>query len=210
MKTSVLALDLATTTGWAWHAVGMPRPFFGAFRLPGGPADVGQPCDALERFLRKMFVDTRDRGMPITHWFFEAQHVDAKINIDTVYRLIGLGATVEKFAWQVKPKDQRKAWAYKVHISTWRSHFLGRGSGFKREKITKVVKGVEKVVSGNYLPGEDPKELAIQRCAEFGWHTDIADAAEACGILDYGLSQIGDAIHPRPWRDVLLMKSMER
>lgn len=201
MKTSVLALDLATTTGWAWHAVGMPRPFFGAFRLPGSPEDVGQPCDALERWLRLMFVQTRDHGAPITHWFFEAQHVDAKINIDTLYRLIGLGATVEKFAWQVKPKDRAKAWVYKVHISTWRSHFLGRGSGFKRNKDVK---------GRPYLPGEDPKELAIQKCGEFGWHTDIADAAEACGILDYGLAQIGDAIHPRPWRDALLMKSMAR
>jgi len=201
MKTSVLALDLATTTGWAWHAVGMPRPFFGAFTLPGQPGEVGRPADALERFLREIYLKTKNAGSPITHWFFEAQHIDAKINIDTVYRLIALGGVVEKFAFQVKPRDQKMVWCYKVHISTWRSHFIGRGSGFKRDKTLK---------GRPYLPGEDPKELAIQRCGEFGWHTDIADAAEACGILDYGISQIGDAIHPRPWRDALFMKTMER
>lgn len=196
MKISVLALDLATTTGWAWHAEGMPRPFFDAFRLPGDPKDIGQPADALEKFLREIFISTRDRGLPITHWFFEAQHITPKINIDTAYRLMALGGIVEKFAWQVKPKDQRKAWCYKVHISEWRKHFLGRGGGFKRG------------ADGKYLPGHDPKELAIQRCGEFGWHTDIADAAEAIGILDYGLSMIDD--YQRPWRDALLMKAMER
>ena len=194
MKTSVLALDLATTTGWAWHTVGMPRPFFGSFKLPGNPGEVGRPADALERWLREHYLRTKAAGAPITHYFFEAQHVDAKINIDTVYRLITLGGLVEKFAFQTKPKEQPKVFCYKVPIQTWRKHFIGRGSGFKRNKST-----------GEYLPGEDPKELAIQRCAQYGWHTDVADAAEAAAILDYGLSLMGDANHPRPWRDDLLM-----
>jgi len=196
MKISALALDLATTTGWAWHAEGMPRPFFGAFRLPGDPGEVGRPADALERWLRQIFVDTKAKGLPITHFFFEAQHVGMKINIDTVYRLIALGGVVEKFAYQTRPPGQKKSWCYKVHISEWRKHFIGRGAGFKR--------GADK----RYLPGEDPKELAIQKCAEFGWHTDVADAAEALGILDFGLSMIPH--YKRPWRDALLMKSMER
>lgn len=192
MKTCVVGLDLATTTGWAWHRNdGMPRPFFGAMKLPGKPEEVGQPADALERWLRQLYITLRDTGPP-THYFFEAQHIDGKINIDTVYRLIVLGGIVEKFAFQTG------AHVYKVHISEWRKHFIGRGSGFKRDKRTK-----------KYLPGEDPKECAIQRCAEYGWHTDVADAAEACGILDFGLSKLGD-YHPRPWRDATLMKSIQR
>src|SRR3546814_9141638 len=76
-------------------------------------------------------------------------------------------------------------------------YFLGRGGGFKKTEDKK-----------NYLPGHDPKELAIQRCAQYGWHTDIADAAEAVGILDFGLTMIPD--YERPWRDALLMKTMEK
>lgn len=186
MKTCVVALDLATTTGWAWHRSGMPRPFFGAFRLPGSPEEVGRPCDALERWLRDLYVTLRGEGPP-THYFFEAQHVAGKINIDTVYRLISLGGIVEKFAYQTGAKS------YKAHISEWRKHFIGRGGGFKKDG------------RGKYLPGEDPKELAIQRCGQYGWHTDIADAAEALGILDFSLAQMGD-FHPRPWRDDILMK----
>src|SRR3546814_16320005 len=89
---------------------------------------------------------------------------------------------------QVMPKGQKKPWVYKVHISEWRKHFLGRGGGFKKTEAKK-----------NYLPGHDPKELAIQRCAQYGWHTDIADAPEAVGIPEFGTPLIPDT--EPPWRD---------
>ena len=199
MVYSAIAFDLATTTGWAWHAEGMPRPFFDAFTLPGEAGEVGRPAAALEDWLRIIYRRSREEGVPITHWFFEAQHIGSKINIDTAYRLMVLGGIIEKFAHQVKPKHQKKAWVYKVHISEWRKHFIGRGGGFKRDKTQK---------HKPYLPGEDPKELAIQRCGQYGWHTDVADAAEAVGILDFGLTMIPG--YERPWRDALLLKTMER
>lgn len=174
----VLALDLATTTGWAWHRPGMPRPFFGAFKLPGDARTVGQAADALERWLRDQYLLHKADG-GISHFFFEAQHVAGKMNIDTLYKLIALGGIVEKFAYQTN------ALVYKVDISTWRKHFIGRGSGFGSVK-------------------DAAKNMAVQRCSEYGWHTDVHDAAEACGILDYGLSCIPQ--YPRPWRDATLMK----
>lgn len=190
MSTSVLALDLATTTGWAWHRVGMPRPFFGAFKLPGKPDEIGLTAAALEKWLFEFNADLSEDSK-LTHIFFEAQHISSKVNMQTAYRLIGLGATVEKCAWQIPTVKDR---VYKVEIQTWRKHFLGRGAGFKRTEDKKA-----------YLPGEDPKEIALQRAAHYGWHIDVADAAEACGILDYSLTCIGDA-HPRPWRDEAMMK----
>lgn len=190
-QAAVLALDLATTTGWALHRPGMQRPFFDAFMLPGGANTIGQPCAALEDWLRQKAIETKSEG-GISHFFFEAQHIAQGMNPQNAYRLIGLGAIVEKFAFQTK------ALAYAVDIATWRKHFIGRGSGFKRDQAKP---GKVKP----YLPGEDPKELAIQRCEQYGWHTDIHDAAEACGILDYALSIIPD--YHRPWRDQLLMRS---
>lgn len=180
-QAAVLALDIATTTGWALHFPGLERPYFGAFRLPGDARAVGQPADALERWMRDMCITMKARG-GISHIFFEAQHISQKANIDTVYRLIALGGVVEKFAFQIK------AHTYKVDISSWRKHFIGRGSGFKKTPDKKA-----------YLPGEDPKELAVQTCADYGWHTDVADAAEAIGILDYALTMLPD--YERPWRD---------
>jgi hypothetical protein len=195
MKTSVLALDLATTTGWAWHLSGAPRPYFGSFKLPGEAQEVGRAADALERKLRKIFTDTREAGR-ITHIVFEAQHIASKMNMDTVYKLIVLGGLVEKFAFQVGGIK-----IYKVQIQEWRKHFIGRGTGFKKTADKK-----------RYLPGEDPKELAVQRAASYGWHTDIADEAEACGILDYFISlmDIAELDHVRPWRDALLLADRER
>lgn len=186
-QAAVLALDLATTTGWALHRPGMERPFFDAITLPGSAGSIGQPCAALEAWLREMYLSTKPEG-GISHFFFEAQHIADGMNPQNAYRLIGLGAIVEKFAWQVKAK------CYAVDISTWRKHFIGRGSGFKRDKTKK---------GKPYLPGENPKELAVQRCEQYGWNTDIYDAAEACGILDFALTLIPD--YHRPWRDNLLM-----
>lgn len=203
MRFSALALDLATTTGWAWHAQGMDRPFFGHFTLPGKPGEVGQPVDALERWLEDFYEQSMKAGVPVTHWFFEQQHIAKKINIETVYRLITLGGTVEKIAYQKfverRLNWQQNPWCWSVPIQTWRKHFIGRGAGFKKTEDKK-----------SYLPGEDPKQLAVEKCESFGWHTEIPDEAEACGILDYGLSLIGDENHPRPWRDDLLMKERER
>jgi hypothetical protein len=175
----VLALDLATTTGWAWHRPGMPRPYFGAFRLPGNAQEVGQAGDALERWLRDLFIVNKSEG-GISHIFFEAQHLaGGKMNIDTIYKLISLGGITEKFGYQIGAK------VYKVHISEWRKHFIGRGSGFGSVK-------------------DAAKNMAVARCAEYGWHTDVHDAAEACGILDFALTMIPE--YHRPWRDAVLMK----
>lgn len=176
MKT--LALDLATTTGWAFHMPGMSDPHFGHFKLRGRPGQVGRQMNQLLEFIQ----ETANTYGGINQIVFEAQHVAAKMNIDTIYMLICLGGTCELYAQWAGPQCQ----AWKVHISEWRKHFLGRGGHFmdKGQPI-------------------DAKELAIRRCADYGWHTNVADAAEACGILDYFLS-----LHPkyvRPWRDRILL-----
>jgi len=183
-QAAVLALDLATTTGWALHRPGMQRPFFDAFTLPGEPGAIGQPCAALEDWLFEKLDETWGEG-GISHFFFEAQHIAKGMNPQNAYRLIGLGAIVEKFAYQ------NKSLCYAVDISTWRKHFIGRGSGFKKD------------AQKRYLPGHNPKELAAQRCEQYGWFTDTHDAAEACGILDFGLSLIPN--YQRPWRDKALL-----
>ena len=174
--TAILALDLATTTGWALYSEGMQRPFFGALRLPPSPQEVGLPMEKLRQFLAD-----QHRMHNLTDIVFEAQHVSARMSMDTVYKLIALGGMVEWFAHRIGVTP------YKVMISEWRRHFLGRGANFGKD---------------------NPKELAIQQCATFGWFTNVADAAEACGILDYhmaNMEQAGAKIS-RPWRDATLMK----
>lgn len=169
---NVIALDLATTTGWALHTPGMERPFFGTVRLPGKAGDIGRRCEAL-----RLFLADQHKMHKLTHIVFEAQHVAAKMDIDTLCMLLALGGMAEWFAHRCGIR------IFKSHISEWRKHFLGRGSGFK---------------------DTSPKELAIRKCAEFGWYIDVHDAAEACGVLDHFLSMLpGDP--QRPWRDANFM-----
>lgn len=184
----MLALDLATNTGWALHKPGMERPHFGTWRLPGTARDVGVRLEALRlklNELRQIYGD-------FSHVVFEAQHVPARrfnratgkmmggMDMDTLSCLIGLGAMVEWYS--------RRIWAlcYKVPIGSWRKHFLGRGGSFtdRGQKIS-------------------AKELAVRKCRDHGWFTDSHDAAEACGILDYFLTMIEG--YDRPWRDLALL-----
>lgn len=173
MTYSVLALDLATTTGWALYTPGLERPFFDAIRLPGGPNDVGKPVEGLRQFLQ-----AKHDLYKFTDIIFEDQFIPSTINSSTARRLMGIAAMVEWFCEVQKPRIR----CYSVELQKWRKHFIGRGGGFRRTADKK-----------RYLPGEDPKELAIRKCEEFGWHTNIADAAEACGVLDYYLHMLAKA-----------------
>lgn len=193
---SVLALDIATTTGWALHNKTMQRPFFGAVRFSGGKAGVGKSLHEMLSFLDEIDAKIRATGQPISHIFYEKPFIPGAVNSATSELLMGLCAVVQMFAYRVGATS-----CYSVDISEWRKHFIGRGSGFKKTPDGK-----------RYLPGHDPKELAVQQCAHFGWHTDIADAAEACGILDYAISLMDAGFvaaelpgYPRPWRDKTLL-----
>jgi len=176
MSYSILALDLATVTGWAVFKSGMQRPHFGAQRLPGEALEVGRPVEALRRMISDLHA-----VHGFTDIVFEAQHIAEKTNIDTVYRLIALGGMTEWIAHRVGAR------CFKVHIQTWRKHFLGKGTGFSRDEA---------------------KDMAIARAEEYGVITDVADAAEAFGILDYycALIERNDRSFTTPWRDKRLFK----
>lgn len=171
MKFSTIALDLATVTGWAVHSTGMDRPFFGSIRLGGAPREVGHAAAQLWEFL-----NAQHKLHQFTHCAFEAQHVSEQMNIDTVYKLIALGGVVEFFCHAAGIK------CYKVHIGSWRKHFIGVGTGIKRPVA---------------------KAKCIAECEKFGWDTLDDNAAEATGILDYFLTMLPG--EQRPWRDKTFM-----
>lgn len=179
-RLSVLALDLASTTGWAaWQTdQNSPLPACDAVRLPGKAGEVGPSTEGLRLLLNEL-----NRRYVFTHIFFEAQHIPApkkkgggtkSINIETVYKLISLGGMAEWWAYKMKVP------VFKVEIGTWRKHFLGRGSGFAKA-------------------GLDGKEEAIRKCEAIGVFTSDHNAADAVGILDYSLT-LFDNVTP-PWRD---------
>lgn len=192
--TGVLALDIATQMGWAFHKPGMERPHFGTLNLRGDPGKVGVPIKVLHEFL----TDRHTMYGGITDFVFEAQHIGAfgkkkkdvecphcgtavavtttaQIDINVVRKLISLGGHVEWFAEEV---DAR---CFAVHIGTHRKHFCGRGN----------------------LNREAAKMAAMDECRRLGLDPPDDNAAEAMGILDYYLSILKPAGKPyhRPWRD---------
>lgn len=192
MRFSVLALDLATTTGWAAHSTGMGRPFFGSLDLSGPAGEVGEPALALWNFL----LDQHSMHN-FTHVVYEAQHVAVtapkkgeprrQINIDTVNKLVALAGTVEMFTAACRRANgpgSRLPATFKAHIGTWRKHFIGHGS------LSKAI----------------AKQRCIAACEEFGWDTFDHNAAEACGILDYFMTLLPGP-DCRPWRDANFMVS---
>lgn len=195
MSYAVLALDIATKTGWALHKPGMERPHFGVVPLPGKPGEIGVRMDALFRFL-----DDQHRMHGLTDICMEAQHVPvaakpkfgkapppgeerrpiAQMNPDTLRMLLGLSALVEMYAVWIRARF------FAAPISSWRKWFIGRGGQFRSTKPG--------------VPDLDPKEMAIQRCQALGWFIEQPDAAEAAGILDFYLSRAPEFFE-RPWRD---------
>jgi len=54
-----------------------------------------------------------------------------------------------------------------VNCQEWRRHFIGHGN----------------------LPGDEAKKLAMQRCGQLGYPYADHNAAEACGVWDWGIAK---------------------
>lgn len=166
-----VALDIATKLGWAQWAPGMAKPIHGTLTLKGEAEEVGQAAVQLHRFLMDLH-----RVTPIERLYFEggipASGLTGNTNMGTIYKLAGLAAHAESFAYAVNARCRR------VHQGTWRAHFLGKGSGFKTAQF---------------------KQMAKDRCRDLGWAPKTDNDADALGVLVYMVS-LDPAITP-PWRE---------
>lgn len=178
---AVLALDLASQCGWALYDRDMERPFFGSTRLRRPHGTNGE---ALERL--RVLISDQHKMHGLSDIVFEAQHIAGKVDPQTVYLLIGLGAMCEWIAGRIGAR------CLCVDIGTWRKHFLGKGAFRQKD--------------GGPTARQQAKQRAMDRCAEYGWYPQDDNAADACGVLDYYLSLPAiAAIYPRPWRDAVLL-----
>jgi hypothetical protein len=97
----------------------------------------------------------------VTHFVFEASMrlVNAEHGYDSAFTLISLQAVARRAA------TRAGALVYPVNVGTWRKHFIGSGN----------------------LPGPVAKKKAQERCTQLGYTFQNVDAAEACGVWDYGV-----------------------
>lgn len=115
---AILALDIATTTGWALLDPRSPdRPFLGSIRFPSDAGEIGRAAENMRQFL----ADRHAMHGGITELVFEAQHVAGRMDMNVLRRLIGLAAIAEWFAFKVGAR------CYDVSIGSWRKHAFGTG-----------------------------------------------------------------------------------
>lgn len=122
MKKCVLALDLATTTGWALHKEGMERPFFGSKKLKVAGQSNGVAGESL-----RLLLSDQHAMHGITDVVFEAQHINHNVTPETAILLLGLGFMTEWVAHMIGAR------CFLVDISTWRKTFCGKGNLSKDE-----------------------------------------------------------------------------
>ena len=162
--TTVLALDLATSTGFAISQDGAVES--GVWDLRRHGSSVGERLFGFQTELAALLSD----GGPAEHRVvvFETPWVGQKTHQQTARLLMSLAGVAEMVAWEAG------AACYEVTAPTWRKHFLGKGRGSGK-------KGTRRA---------DLKRLAVERCVQLGYVPKTSDEAEALGILDYALASL--------------------
>lgn len=172
MSGGILALDLATTSGWARWRPGLATPAHGILRLPRPPKGMSDTAAGVEigKFVAKYrdwLTDMLTADRP--DWVvFEAPYVDEKTHQDTARKLLGIAVVTELVCHDVAVA------AFEVNNAKVRTHFI----------------------RGAFLKSDVVKRLTIEECERRGWSPDDDNAADALAVLDYG------AFHlklPVPW-----------
>lgn len=153
---NILALDIATVTGWAFGAPGsVPRAGTIRWALPSSSnAAVG--CGVLRwvsDFTKLNKVDALYFEAP-----FDPRVMGKKTNFDTTRVLVGLPFLLETLFEAKGIETIREA-----TVADVRKHFLGKAPR-----------------------GEEGKALVQLRCRQLGWKFDSADAADALAVWSFG------------------------
>lgn len=163
----LLALDIASTTGFARHGPTMLRPDCGSEKFSG---PLGRRAHEFETWLEDNLALFRGGDYaavgPITALAIEAPiSTSGLTNLDTQMWLLGAHVIARKLAHQHQLKLAI------VGVGTWRSFFIGRASAPKE---------LEKNERRKWL-----KRAVIEECAKRGNNPKDDNAADALGLLEY-------------------------
>jgi len=156
----VLALDIATVTGWAVGAPG-EVPEFGSVRFGKKGASRAETYRAFRTWLEDKW---NVRGAQPEMIIYESPLVPSfaagKTNIDTLRLLSGLCENLEE--WSLGKFELHEATVSKVRV-----FFIG----------------------GNYK-SRIAKPLVLERCNAIGWPCTTTDESDACALLAFQLARL--------------------
>lgn len=160
----LLALDLATATGWAAWAPGKPVAYGTRHFAPG--ADLGPLLHQFEWWLADKMNELK-----VDHVVHEAAILPPGSGISSRMKLFTLIGVAHLVAWRQGVTVDSYA------VSQWRSHFIGK---LPREK------GETKPHYRLRL-----KQATVDACQLRGWAPRDDNAADALGLLDYTAQRAG-------------------
>lgn len=149
MKT-VLFLDIATRTGWAFDDADGTRPRVGTFKAPPhGVGEYGPPCSRFQRWLTDICTTFRPDIVAFEAPLARPATRDGKIvtNANTARLLLGFATIAEVVAHDLSISCRE------VNVGTVKKAFAGSGRAEKKD--------------------------ILERCAELGWSVKDHNEADA-------------------------------
>jgi hypothetical protein len=154
----VLALDIATTTGWAHDDATGQKPLSGTFRAPrpAGLSEEGLEYGRTFAAFRKWLVDFIGVVKPGTLAFeaplqiVQGHRAKVSTNQSAIRILFGLAAIAEMTATECNLRP------YECNVQTVKRHFTGSGHA--------------------------DKDAMMARCRQLGWPAQDHNGADACGV----------------------------
>lgn len=153
----VLALDLATNTGWASRReAGVVS--FGSFRLPKTGDDVGEYLSVFHHWLIDIVACFDTEALAVV---FEAPILPKTTGIKVVRKLQGLAAHTEFVCNQLAVSR-----CMEVNNMSVRKHFIGSG-GYKRDEAKRLT--VMQCTERGFKPQNDDEADALA-CLDYACH----------------------------------------
>lgn len=163
MAKTVLAIDAATVTGWAFAEIGQ-KPVCDALRFGGTHGcDEDVWFDAL-KFINQKLDDYQPDVVAIEAPI-NSSSIGGGTNPHTMGRLIGLQAVMRTVV-----RARRPSLAKLVHVQSARKFFIGAGN----------------------LRGAEAKARVKRRCIDIGWITEEDATYDKCDALCVWAKAAGD------------------
>jgi len=172
----ILALDIATMTGWALKASREAPAKYGSVRVGKG-AELGPFLAGALDWFERAFAAWRPKWV-----VYEAPQLSATTNIQTLRKLYSLAALADVAAVRVAEREKIPGLIVREEYhSRVRRHFLGDGRPAR--PIPRGPKAEREADRREYRARL--KSAVIAECRRRGWFPDDDNAADALALLAY-------------------------
>ncbi len=156
----ILALDLASRTGWACGYPALPKPPSGSVRFAREGASLGAIFAGCRQWLGDFVATETDVSLIVFEAPMAPSHMAGFTSAHIIRVLVGLCAVVEEFGYS-RGYDVREA-----KVSEVRQHFIG----------------------SNRIRRKEAKAQTIAACNRLGWSPQDDNAADALALWHYQAS----------------------